>query len=109
MTTSRFATAADYRGKVVILYFGYTHCPDECPTTLANLASVLATIWASRRPPDVRVLFVSVDPDRDTEAGHRSSRSYVQVNVFAPQIDGLRGSAGRRGHARATLSRRLSA
>ena len=78
--------AADYRGKIVILYFGYTHCPDECPTTLANLAGVLTSLGAKAR--DVRVLFVSVDPDRDTLPALKS-----YVNVFAPEIDGLRGSA----------------
>ena len=78
--------AADYRGKIVILYFGYTHCPDECPTTLANLASVLQRLGPKAK--DVRVLFVSVDPDRDTPA---VLKSYVQV--FAPEIDGLRGTA----------------
>jgi protein SCO1/2 len=87
--------AADYRGKIVILYFGYTHCPDECPTTLANLASVLARLGA--KASRVRVLFVSVDPDRDTLP---ALKSYVQV--FAPEIDGLRGSPD----ATAMLARR---
>jgi protein SCO1/2 len=87
--------AADYRGKIVILYFGYTHCPDECPTTLANLASVLTRLGA--KASDVRVLFVSVDPDRDTLP---VLKTYVQV--FAPEIDGLRGSAD----ATAMLARR---
>jgi protein SCO1/2 len=88
-------TAANYRGKVVLLYFGYTHCPDECPTTLANLASVL-----KRLGPDaesVRVLFVTVDPVRDTIP---VLKSYVRA--FAPQIDGLRGNA----NAVAALARR---
>jgi len=75
----------DYRGKIVVLYFGYTHCPDECPTTLANLSSVLTRLGAKAN--DVRVLFVSVDPDRDTLP---VLKSYVQV--FAPEIDGLRGT-----------------
>lgn len=87
--------ASDYRGKIVVLYFGYTHCPDECPTTLANLASVLTRLGA--KAADVRVLFVSVDPDRDTLP---VLKSYVQV--FAPEIDGLRGSAD----ATAILARR---
>jgi protein SCO1/2 len=77
--------AASYRGKVVILYFGYTHCPDECPTTLANLAAVLQRLGAKAK--DVRVLFVSVDPTRDTLA---MLKTYV--HAFAPEIDGLRGS-----------------
>src|ERR1700750_1120620 len=55
-------TGKSYRGKVVALYFGYTHCPDVCPTTLANLTEMLGKVAS----PDVRVLFVTVDPDRDT-------------------------------------------
>jgi protein SCO1/2 len=79
------ATAGDYRGKAVILYFGYTHCPDICPTTLANLASVLNALGS--RADDVRVLFVTVDPDRDELP---ILKKYVEA--FAPQIDGLRGT-----------------
>ena len=78
-------TANDYRGKIVLLYFGYTHCPDICPATLSNLAQVLQTLGPHAN--DVRVLFVSVDPARDTLA---SLKTYV--SAFAPQIDGLRGS-----------------
>ena len=79
-------SAADYRGKIVLLYFGYTHCPDECPTTLANLA--LAMKRLGPEASQVRVLFVTVDPVRDSPA---VLKSYVAA--FAPQIDGLRGSA----------------
>jgi protein SCO1/2 len=82
---ARAVTAGDYRGKIAMLYFGYTHCPDICPATLSNLAQVLQTLGPQAN--DVRVLFVSVDPDRDDLA---SLKSYVQA--FAPQIDGLRGS-----------------
>lgn len=78
--------AADYRGKTVLLYFGYTHCPDECPTTLANLALVLRRLGPEAS--QVRVLFVTVDPVRDSLA---ALKSYVAA--FAPEIDGLRGSA----------------
>ena len=77
--------AEEYRGRVVVLYFGYTHCPDVCPATLANLADVLHKLG-----PDadkVRVLFVSVDPDRDTLP---VLKQFTQA--FAPQIDGLRGT-----------------
>ncbi|HTP78729.1 MAG TPA: SCO family protein [Rhizomicrobium sp.] len=76
---------SDYRGKVVVLYFGYTHCPDICPATLANLAAAIEKLGA--RADDVRVLFVTVDPDRDTPpilAGYARS--------FAPQVQGLRGT-----------------
>ncbi len=89
-------TAADYRGRVTILYFGYTNCPDECPTTLANLASVLQALGAQAR--NVRVLFVTVDPNRDSIA---TLKAYVAA--FAPQIDGLRGTAD----AIAILARRF--
>jgi protein SCO1 len=74
-----------YRGHVVILYFGYTNCPDACPTTLSDLAAVLQRLGP--RAHDVRVLFVTVDPNRDTPAALKA-----YVNAFAPEIDGLRGS-----------------
>ena len=57
-------TLADFRGKLVVLFFGYTHCPDVCPTTLADIAGVMKQLG-----PDaarVQVLFVTVDPERDT-------------------------------------------
>ncbi|TAM13087.1 MAG: SCO family protein [Nevskiaceae bacterium] len=57
-------TAADLRGKIVLVYFGYTHCPDVCPTTLAELAGVIRKLGDKAR--DVRVLFITVDPARDT-------------------------------------------
>jgi protein SCO1/2 len=88
-------TAADYRGKIVILYFGYTHCPDECPTTLANLAAALQRLGDKAK--NVRVVFVTVDPMRDTLPVLKS-----YVNAFSPEIDGLRGSAD----AIAALARR---
>jgi protein SCO1 len=75
----------DYRGKVAVLYFGYTHCPDICPTTLANLAEVLQKLGPKAN--DVRILFVTVDPSRDTAT---LMKGYV--NAFAPQVDGLRGT-----------------
>lgn len=58
-------TLDDFRGKLVVLFFGYTHCPDVCPTTLADIASA----FKEMKPEDVarvQVLFVSVDPERDT-------------------------------------------
>jgi protein SCO1/2 len=77
-------SADAYRGRVVILYFGYTHCPDVCPTTLANLSEVLKRL--DTRAYDVAVLFVSVDPERDTP---QVLGAYVRA--FAKQIDGLSG------------------
>jgi protein SCO1/2 len=76
--------ARDYRGKVLMLYFGYTHCPDVCPTTLATLAQALKAL--GKDADAVRVLFVSVDPARDTS---EVLKDYVQA--FGPQFVGLSG------------------
>jgi protein SCO1/2 len=75
----------DFRGKVVLLYFGYTHCPDVCPTTLSLLGSAVAALGDDAA--QVRVLFVSVDPERDTLA---QLKTYAAA--FGPQVVGLRGS-----------------
>jgi protein SCO1/2 len=55
---------ADFRGKVVVVFFGYTHCPDVCPTTLAELAETMKRLGADASR--VQVLFITVDPARDT-------------------------------------------
>ena len=81
----RQVTAADYRGKVTLLYLGYTFCPDVCPTTLANLAEVLKNLGGEAKK--VRVLFVTVDPARDTP---KILNQYT--DAFAPQMDGLVGT-----------------
>lgn len=78
-------TAADFRGKVTLLYFGYTLCPDFCPTTLTNLAAILQRL--GKQADQVRVLFVTVDPNRDSLA---VVKQYAAL--FAPQIVGLRGT-----------------
>lgn len=88
-------TAGDYRGRLVVLYFGYTQCPDICPATLANLAEALQKLGTKANR--VAVLFVTVDPNRDTLP---ILKAYVKA--FAPQIDGLRGSD----NALAALARR---
>jgi len=75
-------TGESYRGKVVLLYFGYTNCPDICPATLANIARMLGDVHSK----DVKVLFVTVDPNRDTPT---TLKQYVAA--FSPQIEGLRG------------------
>jgi protein SCO1/2 len=80
----RAVTAQDYRGDVVLLYFGYTHCPDVCPETLAMLSQALKGLGTSAS--QVRVLFVSVDPQRDT-----TSLMKRYVGYFGPQFVGLRG------------------
>jgi protein SCO1/2 len=79
-------TGADYRGKVVLLYFGYTHCPDVCPLTLAQLHVVMQRLGPLA--DDARILFVSVDPARDTPAV-----MHAYVNAFDPRAVGLTGDA----------------
>lgn len=58
-------TLADYRGKVVLIFFGYTQCPDVCPTTMADMAQVKAKL--GNAADKFQVLFVTVDPERDTQ------------------------------------------
>ncbi len=80
----RLVSEQDYRGRVVLLYFGYTQCPDVCPTTLAMLREALGRLGAGAAK--VRVLFVSVDPQRDTTAVLKGYMRY-----FGSEFVGLRG------------------
>jgi protein SCO1 len=81
----RRVSLADQKGKAVLLAFGYTHCPDACPATLARLAEVRRLI--GRDAPRVQVLFVTIDPERDT--GPMLGR---YVTAFDPTFIGLRGN-----------------
>lgn len=78
-------TLADFRGKVVVLFFGYTHCPDVCPTTMAELATTLKQLGT--RADKVQVLFVTLDPARDTP---EVLKQYVPS--FNPTFLGLTGT-----------------
>jgi protein SCO1/2 len=60
----RERTMADFRGKVVVMFFGYTQCPDVCPTTLSEMRQVMQTL--GKDSERLQVLFVTVDPARDT-------------------------------------------
>lgn len=64
-TTGKTRTLADYQGKVVVMVFGYTHCPDVCPTTLAELSQAMQQL-GPKKAQQVQVLFVTLDPQRDT-------------------------------------------
>lgn len=75
----------DYAGQVALLFFGFTHCPDVCPTTLARLSAVANQLEAPLRD-DLRVLFVSVDPARDDP---QALRDYTEA--FGPEFTGLHG------------------
>lgn len=81
----RARTLADYRGKIVVVFFGYTQCPDVCPTTLSELAEVKRALG-----PDgarVQAVFITVDPERDTA---ELLKSYV--GHFGADFVGLRGT-----------------
>ena len=77
-------TLADFKGKVTAIYFGYTQCPDACPTTLAELASVEKSLGADAAR--LQVIFITVDPSRDTAA---LLKNYV--TNFRPDFLALRG------------------
>ncbi len=73
------------QGKIVLIFFGYTHCPDVCPAALDTMAKVMERL--GEKAKGVQVLFVSVDPERDTE---EVLKGYVPY--FHPSFIGLRGS-----------------
>ena len=77
---------ADYRGKVMMLFMGYTSCPDVCPTTLAKMAKAIRRVGSDRSR--VQGVFVTLDPGRDTPD---VLRRYVRT--FDPQFVALRGDA----------------
>lgn len=81
----RLRTDKDFRGHWVLLYFGYTYCPDVCPTTLALMAAALGRLGA--KAEKVEPLFVTVDPERDTPA---VLKKYLAV--FGPRFIGLTGT-----------------
>lgn len=83
--TGAEVTQAALKGKPSLIFFGFTHCPDVCPTALFEMSEILAALG-----PDAdkaQVFFVSVDPERDTP---EALKSYL--SSFAPQIRGLTGS-----------------
>ncbi|HHH39336.1 MAG TPA: SCO family protein [Sedimenticola sp.] len=77
---------AQFRGKVVVLYFGYTWCPDICPTSLATLSAALDEL-SPQELAQVQALFVSVDPERDSLSRLKEYAAY-----FHPAILGVTGS-----------------
>lgn len=83
-STGQPVRLSDFRGKVVVLYFGYTFCPDVCPTTLATVARALRLLGP--QAADVQVLMVTVDPERDTP-----ERLARYLALFDPSFIGLSG------------------
>jgi len=82
----RTVTDADYRGRHALVFFGYTYCPDVCPTTAQNISDAMDLLGSEA--DQVQPLFVSVDPGRDTA---EVLKSYV--GNFHPRMIGLTGSA----------------
>jgi protein SCO1 len=77
---------ADWRGKVVVVFFGYTQCPDVCPTTMAELAQIRTGLGADG--DRLQTVFVTIDPERDTP---EVLKAYVAN--FGPNVVALRGNA----------------
>lgn len=92
--TGREVTLADYRGHPVVLFFGYTRCPDVCPLTLSRLSR--AAMEAGRGAEDLRILLITVDPQHDTP---ESLGTYV--SNFGPTVRGLTGTPEELEQARA--------
>ena len=84
--TGKARTLADFRGKVVVVFFGYTQCPDVCPTTLATLAEAKRRLGPEGEK--VQGLFVTVDPERD-----KPELLSHYVTAFDPSFVGLYGDA----------------
>lgn len=78
-------TLADFKGKVVVVFFGYTQCPDFCPTTLQELVEIKRSLGENGKR--VQVVFITVDPERDTPA---LVKAYAAN--FGPDVVGLRGT-----------------
>ena len=83
--TGKPRALTDFKGKAVVLFFGYTHCPDVCPTTMLDLKQTMKLLGP--RADELQVLFVTLDPERDTQA---------VLAQFVPSFDkrfiGLRGN-----------------
>lgn len=84
-TSGKTVDASAYRGKVTLLFFGYTHCPDVCPTTLAGISQAIGKLGP--QADSVRALFVTVDPKRD-----KLEVLHAYAHAFGPQVVGLRGT-----------------
>jgi len=79
-------TADAYKGKYVLMYFGYTHCPDVCPTTLVRMSRALKQL-GERLAQNIQILFITLDPARDSA---KLMSDYAKN--FGPHIAGLRGT-----------------
>ena len=81
----QIVTDRDFHGKYLLIYFGYTFCPDVCPTTMADLGAALKTLGP--RADDIQPLFITIDPKRDTTDVLKQ-----YLIQFSPRLIGLTGS-----------------
>ena len=82
----RMRSLADWKGKVTVVFFGYTQCPDVCPTTMVELAQLRKSLGADA--DRLQTVFVTLDPERDT-----AERLKAYVGNFGPGVTALRGNA----------------
>ncbi|MFC5422919.1 MAG: SCO family protein [Stutzerimonas stutzeri] len=83
--TGKLVTDADFRGKPMAVFFGFTHCPEVCPTTLVQMANLTSKIGAAA--DRLQILLVTVDPERDTP-----EQLALYLQSFDPRVVGLTGS-----------------
>ena len=84
--SGRQVSDADFRGKYMLIFFGYTYCPDICPTELQIMTQALETMGAKAK--NITPIFISIDPERDTP---ETLKAYVEN--FGPRLVGLTGTA----------------
>jgi protein SCO1/2 len=84
-SSGKTVTDRDFRGKYMLVYFGYTYCPDVCPTTLNAVAGALDKLGAKAN--DLRPIFITVDPQRDTPDVMKQ-----YTGAFSPKLIGLTGT-----------------
>ena len=83
--TGRLRSDTEFRGKLMLIYFGYTYCPDVCPTDLVAIAQAIDSLGAAGAA--IQPIFITVDPERDTAA-----RLAEYVSAFHPRLIGLTGA-----------------
>ncbi len=83
--TGKLRSDTEFRGKLMLIYFGYTYCPDVCPTDLMAISQAIDSLGADGET--IQPIFISVDPERDTVA-----RLAEYVSAFHPRLIGLTGS-----------------
>ena len=77
----RVVTEQQFRGRWMLVYFGYTHCPDACPTALQDMANALDLLGPRKK--NVAIVFITVDPERDTPAAMQEYASRFEAEITA--------------------------